>query len=129
MAAGTSIWNLPNILTLLRIAVIPLLVALLISPSRTAGFFAALLFPFASITDWLDGYLARRMGIETTFGKFLDPISSKLIVMSALIMILPFDRAPSWMVLVIIGREIILTGLRGIAPTEGLRIPARSRGK
>ena len=66
------IWNLPNILTLLRIAAIPVLVFVLFSPSRTAGFWAAVIFAIASFTDWLDGYLARRMGIVTTFGKFLD---------------------------------------------------------
>jgi CDP-diacylglycerol--glycerol-3-phosphate 3-phosphatidyltransferase len=124
-----SIWNLPNILTLLRIAAIPVLVVILMSPSKSAGFTAALLFAAASITDWLDGYLARRMGIVTVFGKFLDPIADKLIVMAALIMILPFDRVPAWMVLVILGREIIITGLRGIASTEGIVIPASELGK
>src|SRR5512144_32927 len=108
----SPIWNLPNILTLLRIATIPLLVAILFSPSRSAGFWAAAVFAVASVTDWLDGYLARRMGIVTVFGKFLDPIADKLIVMAALIMILPFGRVPAWMVLVILGREIIITGLR-----------------
>lgn len=125
----SPIWNLPNILTLLRIAAIPLLAILLISPSKHAGFWAAALFAVASITDWLDGYLARRMGIVTVFGKFLDPIADKLIVMAALIMILPFDRVPAWMVLVILGREIIITGLRGIASTEGIVIPASDLGK
>jgi CDP-diacylglycerol--glycerol-3-phosphate 3-phosphatidyltransferase len=123
------IWNPPNILTLLRIACIPLLAVILMSPSRSAGFWAAALFAVASITDWLDGYLARRMGIVTVFGKFLDPIADKLIVMAALIMILPFDRVPAWMVLVILGREIIITGLRGIASTEGIIIPASDLGK
>jgi CDP-diacylglycerol---glycerol-3-phosphate 3-phosphatidyltransferase len=123
------VWNLPNILTLLRIAAIPVLVVVLFSPSRTAGFWAAVIFAIASFTDWLDGYLARRMGIVTTFGKFLDPIADKLIVMSALIMILPFRRVPAWMVLVILGREIIITGLRGLASTEGIIIPASNLGK
>ena len=123
------VWNLPNILTLLRIAAIPVLVAVLLSPSRGAGFWAAVLFAVASFTDWLDGYLARRMGIVTTFGKFLDPIADKLIVMSALIMILPYGRVPAWMVLVILGREIIITGLRGLASTEGIIIPASNLGK
>lgn len=123
------ILNIPNILTLMRIAVIPVLVVVLMSPTRLAGFVAAALFAVASITDWLDGYLARRMNIETTFGKFLDPIADKLIVTAALVMILPFDRAPAWMVLVIIGREIIITGLRGIASTEGIVIPASQLGK
>lgn len=123
------VWNLPNILTLLRIAAIPLLVVILLSPSRSAGFWAAALFATASITDWLDGYLARRMGIVTVFGKFLDPIADKLIVMAALIMILPYGRVPAWMVLVILGREIIITGLRGVASAEGIVIQASDLGK
>lgn len=124
-----QILNLPNILTMGRIAAIPLMAALLLSPSKPAGFWAAAVFALASITDWLDGYLARRMGIVTVFGKFLDPIADKLIVMAALIMILPFDRVPAWMVLVILGREIIITGLRGIASNEGIVIPASELGK
>ncbi|MDD2364990.1 MAG: CDP-diacylglycerol--glycerol-3-phosphate 3-phosphatidyltransferase [Desulfuromonadaceae bacterium] len=124
-----QILNLPNILTLMRIAIIPLLAFLLLSSSRSSGFWAAALFAIASITDWLDGYLARRMGIVTIFGKFLDPIADKLIVMAALIMILPFNRVPAWMVLVILGREIIITGLRGIASTEGIVIQASDLGK
>lgn len=124
-----TIWNIPNILTLLRIALIPVLAVLLLSPSREAGFWAAAVFAIASITDWLDGYLARRMGIVTVFGKFLDPIADKLMVMAALIMILPFNRVPAWMVLVILGREIIITGLRGIASSEGIVISASDLGK
>jgi len=124
-----KILNLPNILTMLRIAAIPLLAVLLTSQSRSAGFWAAAVFAVASVTDWLDGYLARRMGIVTVFGKFLDPIADKLIVMAALIMILPFGRVPAWMVLVILGREIIITGLRGIASSEGIVIPASDLGK
>ncbi len=123
------ILNLPNILTMLRIAAIPLLASLLMSPGRSAGFWAAAVFALASITDWLDGYLARRMEIVTVFGKFLDPIADKLIVMAALIMILPFDRVPAWMVLIILGREIIITGLRGIASSEGIVIQASDLGK
>jgi len=124
-----QILNIPNIITMVRIAAIPLLCVLLLSPEREAGFWAAALFAAASVTDWLDGYLARRMGIVTVFGKFLDPIADKLIVMSALIMILPFGRVPAWMVLVILGREMIITGLRGIASTEGIVIPASNLGK
>ncbi|HKZ18312.1 MAG TPA: CDP-diacylglycerol--glycerol-3-phosphate 3-phosphatidyltransferase [Syntrophales bacterium] len=124
-----AILNIPNFLTIFRIAIIPLLVLLLLSPSRTAGFFATLLFALASITDWLDGYIARRMEIVTLFGKFLDPIADKLIVAAALIMIIPFGRAPAWMVLVILSREIVITGLRGIASTEGIVIPASHLGK
>jgi CDP-diacylglycerol--glycerol-3-phosphate 3-phosphatidyltransferase len=124
-----QILNLPNLITMGRIAAIPLLCFLLLSPDRENGFWAAALFAVASVTDWLDGYLARRMGIVTVFGKFLDPIADKLIVMAALIMILPFERVPAWMVLVILGREMIITGLRGIASTEGIVIPASNLGK
>mgnify|MGYP001312276598 CR=1 FL=1 len=121
--------HLPNILTLLRILLVPPLVVILLSPSKSAGFLAALLFAVASTTDWLDGYLARRMGIVTMLGKFLDPIADKLMVMAALIMILPFGRVPAWMVLVILGREIIITGLRSIASSEGIVIAASRLGK
>jgi CDP-diacylglycerol---glycerol-3-phosphate 3-phosphatidyltransferase len=134
-----QIWNLPNCITMVRIAAIPLLCFLLLSPGRENGlplppgreacFWAAALFAVASVTDWLDGYLARRMGIVTVFGKFLDPIADKLIVMSALIMILPYDRVPAWMVLVILGREMIITGLRAIASDEGIVIHASNLGK
>jgi CDP-diacylglycerol--glycerol-3-phosphate 3-phosphatidyltransferase len=126
---SSQILNLPNILTMTRIAAIPLLAALLLSPSKSSGFWAAVVFALASITDWLDGYLARRMGIVTVFGKFLDPIADKLIVMAAMVMILPFDRVPAWMVLVILGREMIITGLRGIASSEGIVIQASDLGK
>lgn len=126
---ASPILNIPNILTMMRIAAIPLMAFLLVSPTQSAGFWAAVIFSLASITDWLDGYLARRMGIVTIFGKFLDPIADKLIVMAALIMILPFGRVPAWMVLVILGREIIITGLRGIASTEGIVIQASDLGK
>lgn len=125
----SPILNIPNILTMMRIAAIPLMAFLLMSPTKSSGFWAAALFSLASITDWLDGYLARRMGIVTVFGKFLDPIADKLIVMAAMIMILPFNRVPAWMVLVILGREIIITGLRGIASSEGIVIQASDLGK
>jgi CDP-diacylglycerol--glycerol-3-phosphate 3-phosphatidyltransferase len=125
----SQIWNLPNMLTLLRIALIPVLAVLLLSDSREAGFWAASVFAVASVTDWLDGYLARRMQVVTVFGKFLDPIADKLMVMAALIMVLPFNRVPAWMVLVILGREIIITGLRGIASSEGIVISASDLGK
>ncbi|MBL0226457.1 MAG: CDP-diacylglycerol--glycerol-3-phosphate 3-phosphatidyltransferase [Geobacteraceae bacterium] len=127
--ATPPILNLPNILTMTRIAAIPLMAALLMSPTQSAGFWAAAVFSLASVTDWLDGYLARRMGIVTIFGKFLDPIADKLIVMAALIMILPYGRVPAWIVLVILGREIIITGLRGIASSEGIVIQASDLGK
>lgn len=132
-----SVWNIPNVLTMMRIAAIPLLVVLLLPcwssdshmQSRDGGFWAAALFALASITDWLDGYLARRMGIQTVLGAFLDPIADKLIVMACLIMLLPYGNIPAWMVLVILSREIIITGLRSIASNEGIVIPASNLGK
>lgn len=127
--SANPILNTPNVLTMLRIAAIPVMAALLLSPSRQAGFWAAAVFSMASVTDWLDGYIARRMGIVTVFGKFLDPIADKLIVMAAMIMVLPFARIPAWMVLVILGREIVITGLRGIASSEGIVIQASDLGK
>ncbi len=129
MSSHNPILNPPNIITLFRIACIPLMVVLLSSPTRNAGFWAAAVFAVASATDWLDGHLARRMGIVTVFGKFLDPIADKLIVTAALIMILPFNRVPAWMVLVILSREIIITGLRSIASSEGIVIQASDLGK
>lgn len=129
IAQKSLLRHLPNFLTLFRIAVIPPMVLILLSPSRQACFIATLLFAIASITDWLDGYLARRMEIVTVLGKFLDPIADKLLVMAALIMILPYERVPAWMVLVILGREIIITGLRGIASSEGIVIAASRLGK
>jgi CDP-diacylglycerol--glycerol-3-phosphate 3-phosphatidyltransferase len=105
------------------------MIVFLFSPTREAGFWAALVFAVASATDWLDGHLARRMGIVTVFGKFLDPIADKLIVTAALIMMLPFNRVAAWMVFVILAREIVITGLRSIASSEGIVIQASDLGK
>jgi len=89
----------------------------------------AFIFSIASLTDWLDGYIARRQGIETTLGKFLDPLADKLLVSVALIMLVKLGRAPTWMVTIIIAREIIITGLRGIAATERIDISPSRLGK
>ncbi|MCE1226528.1 MAG: CDP-diacylglycerol--glycerol-3-phosphate 3-phosphatidyltransferase [Geobacteraceae bacterium] len=129
MSQHHPILNPPNILTMFRVACIPLMVVLLFSSSRESCFWAAWVFAIASATDWIDGHLARRMGIETVFGKFLDPIADKLIVTAALIMILPFNRVPAWMVLVVLAREIVITGLRSIASSEGIVIQASDLGK
>ncbi len=129
MSQHHPILNPPNILTLFRVACIPLMVVLLFSSTRESCFWAAWVFAIASATDWIDGHLARRMGIETVFGKFLDPIADKLIVTAALIMILPFNRVPAWMVFVVLAREIVITGLRSIASSEGIVIQASDLGK
>jgi CDP-diacylglycerol--glycerol-3-phosphate 3-phosphatidyltransferase len=124
-----TIFNLPNTLTLFRIACIPLLVLLLFFPHKTASFLAALVFGLASISDLLDGFLARRRKLVTTLGKFLDPLADKLVVSAALIMLIPLGRVPAWMVVVIVGRELAITGLRTVAVSEGQVISADYLGK
>ncbi|MFP3869811.1 MAG: CDP-diacylglycerol--glycerol-3-phosphate 3-phosphatidyltransferase [Syntrophobacteria bacterium] len=124
-----SISNLPNSLTLFRVACVPLIVFLLFFPGKTTSFLAAILFGLASLTDLLDGFFARRRKLVTTFGKFLDPLADKLIVSASLIMLIPLDRVPAWMVVVVIGRELAITGLRGIASSGGTTITASYLGK
>ena len=124
-----SIFNLPNSLTLFRVACVPVLVVLLFFPHKATSFVAALVFGLASISDLLDGFLARRKQLVTTFGKFLDPLADKLIVSAALIMLIPLGRAPAWMVVVIVGRELAITGLRSMAVSEGRVISADELGK
>ncbi len=129
MSMRSGLLNLPNLLTLGRIAAVPLIVILLLSPSREAGFWAAAVFSLAAITDWLDGWLARRWQVVTVLGKFLDPLADKLIVMAALIMLIPHERVPAWAVFVILAREMVVTGLRSIASSEGIVIAASDLGK
>ena len=124
-----SIFNLPNTLSLFRIACIPVLVILLFFPHKPTSFLAALVFGLASISDLLDGFLARRRQMVTTLGQFLDPLADKLIVSAALIMLVPLGRVPAWMVVVIIGRELAITGLRSVAVSEGKIISASELGK
>jgi CDP-diacylglycerol--glycerol-3-phosphate 3-phosphatidyltransferase len=124
-----AIFNLPNTLTLFRIACIPLLVVLLFFPNKTTSFLAALVFALASISDLLDGFFARRRQLVTTLGKFLDPLADKLVVSAALIMLIPLGRVPAWMVVVIVGRELAITGLRTVAVSEGKVISADYLGK
>ena len=125
----SGLLNLPNLLTLGRVAAIPVLVVLLFSGSREAGFWAAAIFSAASVTDWLDGWLARKWGVVTVLGKFLDPLADKLIVMAALVMLIPLGRVPAWAVFVILAREMVVTGLRSIASSEGVVIAASDLGK
>ena len=124
-----SIFNLPNTLSLFRIGCIPLLVILLFFSHKTTSFFAALVFALASISDLLDGFVARRQQLVTTFGQFLDPLADKLIVSAALIMLIRLGRVPAWMVVVIIGRELAIMGLRSVAVSEGKVISADNLGK
>lgn len=129
MEPDVKLMNLPNILTLTRIAAAPIVVVLLMFESKEHSFWAAVVFSLAAITDWLDGYLARKWQVVTVLGKFLDPLADKLIVMGGLIMLIPLDRVPAWAVFVILAREMIVTGLRSIASSEGIVIAASELGK
>jgi CDP-diacylglycerol---glycerol-3-phosphate 3-phosphatidyltransferase len=121
--------NLPNLLTLGRIAAVPVVVLLMLDDSRASGMWAAAVFGLAAITDGFDGWLARKWGIVTILGKFLDPLADKLIVMAALIMLIPLGRVPAWAVFAILAREMIVTGLRSIASSDGIVIDASDLGK
>jgi CDP-diacylglycerol--glycerol-3-phosphate 3-phosphatidyltransferase len=125
----SEIFNLPNCITLLRLAVIPVLFLLLLSPGRILSMVIAVLFIVASITDLIDGYVARKYNIVTTMGKFLDPVADKLIVSTAMIMMIPIGRIPAWIVAVIIMRDLFVDGMRSIASAEGLVIDASRLGK
>jgi CDP-diacylglycerol--glycerol-3-phosphate 3-phosphatidyltransferase len=129
MNLRTGLLNLPNILTLARVAAVPIIVLLLLSESRAAGVWAAAIFGMAAVTDFIDGWLARKWGIVTVLGKFLDPLADKLVVMAALIMLIPHGRVPAWAVFLILAREMIITGLRSIASSEGIVIDASDLGK
>lgn len=116
--------NLPNQLTVLRIIMIPIFILVLVLPidlgTLTVGttqlenthLIAAILFAVASITDWLDGKIARSRGLVTNFGKFADPLADKMLVMTAFIMLVELDKAPGWVVSIIVCRELAVTGLR-----------------
>jgi CDP-diacylglycerol---glycerol-3-phosphate 3-phosphatidyltransferase len=121
--------NAPNLMTLGRIACIPVFLALLAYENRRNSFLAAAVFAVAAITDWLDGWLARVSNKVTTLGKFLDPLADKIIVLSALVMLLRLGRVPVWVVVLILARELLISGLRTIAMSEGLVIPASRGGK
>jgi CDP-diacylglycerol--glycerol-3-phosphate 3-phosphatidyltransferase len=127
--------NLPNYLTFARIVIVPLLVVVLLTPVAEnwvgiSGYaLAIIIFLVAALTDIFDGYLARRRNQVSKLGKFLDPIADKLLVSAALIVLVEKHLAPSWAVVIILGREFIVTGLRSVAASEGIVIQARNIGK
>jgi len=129
MIARREIFNLPNIITLMRISVVPFLFILLTEPGKKLSLILAILFAVASITDMLDGYLARKYNMITTMGKFLDPLADKLIVNTAMILMIPFGWIPAWIVAITIIRDLIVDGIRSIASSEGLYIQASRLGK
>lgn len=122
--------NTPNKLTLLRVILIPFFVVCMLAVSADWGKWAALaIFVIASLTDTLDGYLARRDNLVTNFGKFMDPLADKLLVCSAMICLVDLERIPSWVVIIIIGREFVISGFRLIASDNGIVIAANYWGK
>src|ERR1051326_4463691 len=128
--------NLPNALTIVRIFLVPLLVVVLLTQFAGHQIFGvakeligAAIFALASLTDWLDGYLARRRRQVTWLGQVLDPLADKLLTSAAFISLVQLGLAPAWMVALIIGREFAITGLRSLAYTKGITIPASPLGK
>jgi CDP-diacylglycerol---glycerol-3-phosphate 3-phosphatidyltransferase len=120
---------LPNLLTMGRIACIPLVLYFIDNYSPVRSFVAMLIYVVAALTDFLDGYLARKRKQISVLGKFLDPLADKLIVTAVLVYLTAMDRCPAWLVVALLARELTITGLRSIATTEGLVISASDSGK
>jgi CDP-diacylglycerol---glycerol-3-phosphate 3-phosphatidyltransferase len=123
--------NLPNALTVLRIFLVPVLVVVLLTRTRTDGglMLGVAIFGLAVLTDYLDGYFARRRNQVTRLGTLLDPLADKLLTASAFLSLVEMDAVPAWMVMIILGRELAVTGLRNVAAGWGHLIPASGLGK
>jgi len=121
--------QLPNALTISRILLIPVLVVLFLDPTPERSLLAAGVFGLAALTDAVDGYIARRWGQVTTLGKLLDPIADKLLVLTALFLLVDFEQVDAWVAIVLAGRELFVTGLRGVAAREGVIFAAETTGK
>ena len=119
----------PNSLTLFRVAAVPIIVILLLFPNRLCSFISALAFSAAAITDFLDGFFARKRGLVSDFGKVMDPIADKVLMSTSFIMLASLQWIPAWIVCVIIGREIAVTGLRNIIAQKDKDLSASSLGK
>ena len=117
--------QLPNALTIARLALIPVYVALILTCDNGRSWAAALVFGVAGVTDQIDGYLARRRKQITPFGQFIDPLADKLLTLAALVSLVQMDLAPAWMVAVILGRDFAVTALRSRSYARGVGIPAR----
>jgi CDP-diacylglycerol--glycerol-3-phosphate 3-phosphatidyltransferase len=124
-----ELWSIPNLVTVVRIAAIPAFLVLAYEESRVNSFLAATVYAAVAATDFLDGWLARRLDMVTVIGKFLDPLADKLIAMSALVMLVHLGRVGAWVVILILAREFAVTGLRTIAMSEGIVIAAGQEGK
>ena len=121
--------NVPNKLTLLRICLIPVFVILMLSQVSNFFLISCIIFIIASITDFLDGKIARKYNLVTDFGKFMDPLADKLLVLSALICMIEYDLVAGWMVIIIVARELTVSILRAIAADNGKVIAASGGGK
>lgn len=121
--------DLPMFFTYLRIAVAPVVMGVLFIPWVWSGWTAAILFVLGSITDWLDGYFARLFKVESTAGKFMDPIADKLLVLGPLVMLLNMNRIDAFMVFLLLGRDIFIGGVRSVAATNQIIISAKPFGK
>lgn len=121
--------NAPNAITLVRIAMIPVFLYFTYVESRANSFIAGMVYAVTGATDFVDGWVARKKGLVTVIGKFLDPLADKLIVMAALVMLVHLGRVAAWVVIVIMAREFMVTGLRTIAMSEGVVIAAGQEGK
>jgi CDP-diacylglycerol---glycerol-3-phosphate 3-phosphatidyltransferase len=122
-------FNLPNILTMFRIVMIPVVMLMLQEGTPAMNFWAGWAYTFATITDALDGYLARKRGLVSVLGKFLDPLADKLLVMATLVLMVGMGRVPAWIVVLILARELSISMLRMIASSEGVVIAAGEGGK
>lgn len=122
--------NGPNVLTVIRILLVPVLVVALLEKTSAGDLLAAVVFALASLTDYIDGWLARSRGRVTTFGKLMDPIADKLLIVAALIALVSLDRVEAWVAMVIIAREFAVTVLRvAVGTQQGVVIPASTWGK
>ena len=124
-----KILSLPNTLTLFRVIAVPIIVILMMFPNRICTALAAILFSAAAITDYFDGYIARTRGLVSNLGKVMDPVADKLLVSCASIILAALGWVPAWMVCIIIGREIAVTGLRNIIAGRGEDVSASNLGK
>ena len=121
--------NLPNKLSIIRVALIPVIVILLYQQSDVCRIIAGALFIIASLTDFLDGYIARKYNLVTNFGKFIDPVADKLLVLTTLVMLLHRGQTEAWIIIIILCRELAVDGLRLVAVTQGKVIAASPFGK
>lgn len=121
--------NLANKITLIRVLLVPVFMFVLFSNINNSSYIAGAIFVIASLTDTLDGYIARSRNLVTNFGKFVDPLADKILVSAALISLVDLGKIPGWVVVVIIAREFTITGFRILAASEGVTIAASSLGK